>query len=116
MSEGDSFKEFIVEQMAGFGEVTIRTMFGGQGVFHNGLMFGLIHDQVLYLKADDSLRSEYLAENSTPFTYPRKGKRVDLGYFRAPSASLDDGEEMARWCRKSFAVALKANAGTRAKK
>ena len=57
MSVSASFKEFLIEQMAGFGPVTIRAMFGGAGVMCDGLMFALIDDEVLYLKADDMTKA-----------------------------------------------------------
>jgi DNA transformation protein and related proteins len=116
LSVSASFKEFITEQMAGFGPVTIRAMFGGAGVYRDGLMFALLDDEVLYLKVDDSNRPDFLAENLTPFTYGKEGKKVDLGYFRIPERCLDDVDEMALWCRKAFDVALKAAAKKKPKK
>ena len=54
MSVSASFKEFLIEQMAGFGPVTIRAMFGGAGVYHDGLMFALVDDDALYFKVDET--------------------------------------------------------------
>ena len=117
MSVSASFKEFIIEQMVGFGPVTIRAMFGGAGVYREGLMFGLVDDEVLYLKADETTKAAFVAENLGPFTYGTKGgKTMEMSYYRVPERCLDDTDEMAAWCRKAFAVALKANAKKKPKK
>lgn len=31
-------------------EIIVRNMFGGEGIFRKGLMFGLVYDGVLYMK------------------------------------------------------------------
>ncbi len=117
MSVSAEFKEFLVEQMEGFGPVTIRAMFGGAGVYHNGLMFALVDNETLYLKVDDSTRPAFEAENLPPFTYQAKGgKKMVMAYHRMPERCLDDIDEMTRWCRMAFGVALKAAAKGKPKK
>jgi DNA transformation protein and related proteins len=108
MSLTADFKIFIIEQMADFGPVTIRPMFGGAAVQHDGLTFALLDDDVLYLKVNDETRSKFEAEGLKPFSYPtKKGDMVMLGYYRAPSRCLDDADEMKAWCSTAFDVALK---------
>jgi DNA transformation protein len=105
------FAEFLKEQMAGFGPVSVKPMFSGAGIFRDGLMFALVANDVLYFKADDTSRSEFEAEGLGPFVYGTKaGKNTVMSYWRAPERCLDDAEEMSQWCRKAFAVALKAAA------
>ena len=72
MSTSAEFLEFVKEQMAGFGPVSIRRMFGGPGVLRDGLMFALIVDEVVYLKADQSTENDFKAEGLVPFTYQTK--------------------------------------------
>jgi DNA transformation protein len=111
LSVSASFKEFLIEQMAGFGPVTIRAMFGGAGVYRDGLMFALIDDEVLYLKADDSTKPAFESEGLAQFVYvARGGKKMEMGYWHVPERCLDDADEMAKWCRVAYDVALKANA------
>lgn len=117
MSVSAQFKEFLIEQMAGFGPVTIRAMFGGAGVYHDGLMFALIDDEVLYLKVDETSRAAFEAESLPPFVYSMKGgKKIDMSYFRAPERCLDDADEMAQWCRVAYGVALKAKTAKKPRK
>lgn len=109
MSTSAEFLEFITEQMAGFGPIAVRRMFGGAGVFRDGLMFALIADEVLYLKADETTETDFKAEGVGPFTYQTKrNPRTVMSYWRAPERCLDDPDEMTEWCRKAFAVALKS--------
>ena len=117
MSVSARFKEFLSEQMAGFGPVTIRPMFGGAGVMRDGHMFALIDDEVLYLKADDTTKAAFIAESLSQFTYTsRGGKIMEMAYWRIPERCLDDADEMAKWCRVAYGVALKAAAKKKSKK
>jgi DNA transformation protein len=106
----DPFHDFVIELLDGMGPVSIRKMFGGAGVYADGLMFGLIAGDVLHLKVDDALKAELTQEGSGPFVWepqngPRKGEKVDLGYWRLPEGALDDPDEAVTWARKALAVA-----------
>jgi len=120
MAADDSFHEFVKELFAGMGPVQIRRMFGGAGVFRDGLMFALLADETIHIKANDAgLKNELIAEGSGPFVWtpasgPREGEHVDLGYWRLPDRALDDPEAAAIWGRKAFALA-KAKAALKPK-
>jgi DNA transformation protein and related proteins len=103
----DPFHEFVAELFGALGPVTIKRMFGGAGVWKDGLMFALLADEVIYLKADPALRADLSAEGGGPFlwTKPSTGEQVDLGYVSLPSAALDDPDEAAAWGRRAVAVA-----------
>ncbi|MEQ1520050.1 MAG: TfoX/Sxy family protein [Aestuariivirga sp.] len=116
MSVSASFKVFLIEQMAGFGPVTIRPMFGGAGVYYEGLMFALVDDEVLYFKVDETSRPAFEAENLPPFVYSRKDRKIDMSYFRSPERCMDDADEMAAWCRTAYGAALKSAAKKKPKK
>ena len=109
MSASAEFKEFIKDQLSGFAPVSIRNMFGGAGVYHDGLMFALIADDTLYLKADSQTSPDFAAEGLKPFEYMGKAeKRMVMAYWRAPEPCLDDPAEMTDWAQKAFAAALRA--------
>jgi DNA transformation protein and related proteins len=63
--------DFVRDLFASFGTVTVRRMFSGAGIFADGLMFGLIVRDVIYLKADESSVADFEREGSQPFTYTR---------------------------------------------
>jgi DNA transformation protein len=99
------FADFVIGQMAGIGPVTRKRMFASCGLFSHGLMFALISDDVLYLKASGALADELAALGSTQFGYSSKtGKRVDLPYWRAPEDCLENPDEMVAWGKKSLAA------------
>jgi DNA transformation protein len=106
----DSFHDFVKELFAGLGPVQVKRMFGGAGVYADGLMFALLADDVVYLKTDEALRAELEAEGCAPWVWepgsgPRRGEKIETSYLRLPDAALDDPDDAARWGRKALAVA-----------
>ena len=103
----DPFHEFLAELFAPMGPVSIRRMFGGAGVFRDGLMFALLGDDTVYMKTDTKLRADLEAEGSVPFiwTKPSTGEEIDMGYVSLPSSAMDDSDEASAWARRALAVA-----------
>ena len=98
--------EHLMDVLRPLGGVASRRMFGGAGLFRDGVMFALVSDEVLYLKADATTIPPFEAEDLGPFTYGTKnGDRVLTSYWRAPERLLDDDEEMRDWCRRAADVA-----------
>jgi len=103
--------EAIGELFNEFGPVSVRRMFGGAGIFVDGLMIGLVSDGVIYLKADSATIPDFEREGQAPFTYAtRNGAHTLTSYWRMPDRLYDDVEELARWARDAHAVALRASA------
>jgi len=91
-------------------------MFGGHGIFLDGLMFGLLSNDLLYLKADGE-NVAYFEEQGLPqFEYLRQGKVTRLSYYLAPDSLMDDCEVAAVWARRSFEAALRGQVTTKASK
>ena len=109
MAVSAEFLEFISEQLEGFGSVDVKRMFGGAGIFREGLMFGLIADEVLFLKVDESTKPEFEAEFSTPFIYEKSGKALEMAYWRLPERLYDEPDEFIEWAHKAFGAALRAD-------
>jgi DNA transformation protein and related proteins len=117
---GDSFHEFVRELFAKMGPITVKRMFGGAGVYTEGLMFALLSDDVIHIKVDGALKSDLIAEGCGPFVWtprqgPRAGEQIDLGYWRLPEAALDDPDLAVEWGRKALMVA-RAKAGATKRK
>jgi DNA transformation protein len=106
--------ESIRELFNEFGTVSVRRMFGGHGVFADGLMFALESDGELYLKADDLTIPKLAAENSEPFVYKAKGREIALSYWKLPERLYDELEEFAVFARDAFGAAQRA-AGSKSK-
>lgn len=100
----------IEELFAGLGPVTIRRMFGGKGVYHQGLIFALeMRDGLMLLKGDAETAPELEAAGARRWTYARPGKApVAMPYWSVPEAAFDDPDEMTRWARLAFGAALRA--------
>jgi len=106
-----TFKDYVIDQLRVFGGCGARAMFGGFGIYKGGLMFGLIAEDVLYLKVDDANRPDYEARKSKPFVYEGKGKPVSMSYWRIPDDVLEDPDELKTWAMKAYDVALKNRKG-----
>lgn len=102
------FVDNLEQVFAAFGPVRTRRMFGGFGVYHDGLMFALVVDDLLYLKADAQSRDLFLARGLHPFEYLKQEKRVKLSYFAAPDEIFDDPDEAKVWAVRAFEAALRS--------
>jgi DNA transformation protein len=108
--------EHIRELFAAFGPVSVRRMFGGAGVFAEGVMLALVADGVIYLKADEQTVSSFEREGLGPFTYMRRGARTAvMSYWRLPERLYDDPEELAAWAAMALETARRAAARARSK-
>lgn len=101
---------YLYEVFEAFGPIRARRMFGGWGIYHDGLMFGLYAQGRFYLKTDAHNVAQFEAAGSEPFTYMQRDKAVKLSYWSAPEALLDDREEARFWGNTSFEAALSAQA------
>lgn len=91
---------------APFGRILARRMFGGKGLFHDGLMFGLVHEERLYFKTSEESRRRFIAEGKGPLFFKFKNAEgVLTSYYELPDRLYDDPEELAEWARTAFAVA-----------
>jgi DNA transformation protein len=102
----DSFAEFLREQLDPLGRVTMRRMFGKTGVFCDGLMLGMVDDNMLYFRVDDDSRSTLNeTESMPPLNYEKQGRTIDLSFWRVPERLLDDSDELLIWARAALAAA-----------
>ena len=117
MAFDPDFNEWVREHFDVLGRLEIKRLFGGAGVYAGGLMFALLDDGVVWLKADDDLAEMFDAAGSRLFTYPAKdGRTLSLGYWSLPETALDDPDEAVIWARRSLDVALRKAAGKKRKR
>ena len=111
MVASDSFAEFLREQLTPLGRVTMRRMFGKTGVFCDELMFGMVTDNMLYLRVDDHNRAAFKeVEAFPPLSYEKKGCTIDLSFWRAPERLFDEPDELVTWARAALAAARRVAA------
>ena len=102
--------EFIRDLFAAFRPVTVKRMFSGAGLYCDGVMFGLLVRDTIYLKTDETSIADFKRERSGPFTYTRAKKsgrpsEHALPYWRLPDRLYDDPEELAIWAARALVVA-----------
>jgi DNA transformation protein and related proteins len=110
----DSITEYLADVWSPLGRVTHRKMFGGAGVYIDGVIVGLLADE-LYLKADAGNAAAFDADGLPPFTYEKNGKPYAMSYRLAPSVLYDDPEQALRWGRLALEAALRSAARKRVK-
>lgn len=106
MAVSDDFLNFVLDQLSAWGGVTSRRMFGGAGLYRDGAMFGLIADDVAYLKVDDSNREQFLRAGSKPFK-PYADKKAVMPYYEIPPDVLEQPETFVEWAVRSLAISKK---------
>ena len=106
MVASDGFAEFLRDQLAALGHVTMRRMFGKTGVFCDGVMIGMVRDNTLYFRVDDDNRAAFKEASSfPPLNYEKKGGTIDLAFWRAPERLFDEPDELVAWARAALAAA-----------
>lgn len=105
----DAFTELCVELLSPLGPVRTRAMFGGQGLYIDGLFAALIAGGELYLKVDDTTQARFEAAGCQPFTFEMKnGQQTSMRYYRPPEEAMESPPLMLPWARMAFEAALRA--------
>ena len=106
MVASDNFAEFLREQLAPLGQITVRRMFGKTGVFCDGVMLAMVTQNTLYFRVDEHNRATFKeAESFPPLNYEKKGVSIDLSFWRAPERLFDEPDELVTWARAALAAA-----------
>ncbi len=106
MAFSNGYRDFVVEQLGRVAPVTARSMFGGVGLYAQGLFFALIADDRLYFKVDDSTRPEFERLGMEPFR--PYGEESAMGYYEVPADVLEDVARLELWMKNAISVAAKA--------
>jgi DNA transformation protein len=112
MAVSPSFRAFVLEQLEPFAALQAKAMFGGVGLYGDGLFFALLDDDRLYFKVDDASRRDLEALGSGPFLPFGDPARPMRGYYEVPGDLLEDGERLEPFTRRALAVAAAAKPAT----
>ena len=111
MVASETYAEFLREQLAPLGHVTLRRMFGKSGVFCDGVMLGMVTDNTLYFRVDELNRETFKeAASSPPLNYRKGGETIDLAFWRVPERLMDEPDELVDWARAALAAARRVAA------
>jgi DNA transformation protein len=108
----ESYREYVLDQLKLLGSVTARSMFGGAGLYHDGLIFGILADDILYLRVDDSNRPDYEREGMRPF----RPRGSSMPYYQVPVEVLEERETLKVWAQKALAISRRKSSPKRKKK
>ena len=106
MVASNAFAEFLREQLAPLGRLTMRRMFGKTGVFCDGVMFAMVTENTLYFRVDDQNRATFAeAEAFPPLNYEKGGQAIDLSFWRTPERLFDEPDELIAWAQAALQAA-----------
>jgi DNA transformation protein len=106
----------IADLFSGLGPVSIRRLFGGKGIYFDGVIVAIVLRGELMLKADAASAPDFAAAGARQWTYTgsRHGKLVAMPYWTVPDSAVDDPEEFASWARKAYEAGLRVESGKNA--
>jgi DNA transformation protein len=101
----DSFKEFVLDQLAALPDLRANAMFGAHGIYSGEHFFGILDEGRVFFKTDATTEKDFTGRGMPPFTYEMKGKTMTMGYHEVPPDILEQPHELVLWARKAIAVA-----------
>jgi DNA transformation protein len=104
MTATKAYREYVQERLAPLVPLRVRPMFGEAGVYREDLLFGMIVNDALYFRVDDTNRADYEALGIGPLV-PHWNPTKPLPYYEVPRAVLEDPDRLQEWANKAVAVA-----------
>jgi DNA transformation protein len=104
-SKDESFKDFVLDQLAGLDDVEARRMFGGFGLYQDETFFGIVHKGKLFFKINESTVSEYRKRKMKPFR--PNAKQTLKSYYQVPVDVIEDADELGEWAVQAIACQIK---------
>ena len=102
------FHDYVMNEVfEGTNGISSKGMFGGWGIYKDGVFFALIAEGVLYFKVDETNRKDFERLGSRPFTYFKRGKEITMSYWELPAEIMEDKSELPKWIQQSVWVSLK---------
>lgn len=105
----ESFTSYLRDLFSELGPVVLRKMFGGQGLYHDGLIIGLVIGEELYLKTDAVTVGAFEQAGGHPFVYQGKGKPVTMSYWLPPAEAMESAQAMRPWAKLAYEAAVRKN-------
>ncbi len=105
MPVSNDYLQYLIEQLDRLPQVTSRRMFGAMGLYSSGTFFGIVDDDTLFFKVDDSTRESYTSHGSVAFRPYKDRPEVSMSYFQVPVDILEDADQLVAWARAAVRVA-----------
>ena len=101
------YLDYLHDLFSAFAPITTRAMFGGHGVYRDGVIIAIVIDEAVYLKVDGETRAAFEAAGCEPFMYEAKGKAVPMSYWSVPEDALDSPQDFRPWAQRAWEAALR---------
>lgn len=102
------FVIYVTEQLQRWAPVSARRLFGGNGIYRGGTIFGIVSRDTLFFRTDEINQPDFVAAGMGPFRVKRPGKDfLSLAYHEVPADIIEDPELLAQWAGRAFAAALR---------
>ena len=108
--------EFLRDLFEGFRPVAVKSMFGGIGIYAEGLLFAIAFEEAIFLRVDEASIPDFERENSVPFVYPLAKNHVgrpSRHFWRLPERLYDDPDDLATWAERSLDIARRKKTAPR---
>lgn len=105
----ESFTSYLRDLFSELGPVVLRKMFGGQGLYHDGLIIGLVIGDELFLKTDAATVAAFEQAGGHPCVYQGKGKPVTMSYWLPPAEAMESSQAMRPWAKLAYEAAVRKN-------
>jgi DNA transformation protein len=116
MPHSNEYLEYVLEQLSGLPDVRSRRMFSGAGLYQDEVFFGLLFNDTLYFKVDDSTRPDYESRGMAQFRPYEDRPLLSFSYYEVPAEVLEDRHELQAWARRSVQAAAAIQAAKAAKR
>jgi DNA transformation protein len=108
MAVKEDYLQWVLEQLSGAGRISSRRMFGGVGLYRDGVFFAIISGDTLYFKVDDATRCNYEKRGMSQFRPYLDRPLVSMNYYEVPADVLEDPDECVEWALRAVASAAVA--------
>ena len=115
MPPSTSHLDHLKDLFSPFGDISIRKMFGGAGIYCDGRIFAIADDDDVWLKVDDVSREEFEAAGLKPFEVEMQGKKGTMSYYKPPDDIYDDEDALRHWTGLALGAAMRSKKPTKKK-
>jgi len=103
MAVSTDFLDYVLDQLSAWDEISVKRMFGGAGLYREGLMFALVVNNIVYLKVDKTNINKFIQEGSTPLK-PLKSEATVPSFYNVPPDIFEDSDQFIEWARESLSI------------
>lgn len=104
-------KHFLTQTLSQLSQVApvyYKRLFNEVGLYHQGQLFGLVVEDRVYFRVDDSSVSPYRARGMEPLR-PKSAQGPDSHFYQLPPDVLNTPPELTFWLRAAVEASLEEN-------